>query len=548
MFTNSIGLLVNFIDFVYYPYTQSRMTWAVFDIISNQDNFSDLLGVFFRFYWFLVIIFIIFIFLWAKLYKLVKLKDYKIHSIKRYLAVSLVWLAIVTLVVVAGARGSDLKKRTRPINLVDATRHVKNILHADIVLNTPFTLIRTFKKNKFKNPHFLENNTANEIIHPIKRYDSDSLNKKNVVILILESFGREYLGAFNKGTAIKDYKSYTPFLDSLSQKSLIFPNAFANGRKSIHAMSSVLCGLPSFQVAFTSSPYAKQRIQSLVSELNGLGYDTSFFCGSLNGSMGFLGFANILGFDHYYGKDEFGDDSEFDGVWGIWDEPFFKYMGKTLSQKEEPFMATLFSTSSHHPFKVPKKYENSFDKGTLQIHKTLGYTDFALKQFFNSIKDKPWFQNTLFVITADHTNQTWYSEYKKPINRFAVPILFYDPNDDIAKQNDNLAQQIDIYPTILNAIGYKKPFFSLGRSLIDPQSKPFVITHNGNVFYVLGQKYICIFDGQKTIGFYHINDKELKNKLIRNADEDMLELEKHGKAFIQNYMSRVMERKLYYKP
>ncbi|GFR90875.1 phosphoglycerol transferase [Elysia marginata] len=313
-------------------------------------------------------------------------------------------------------------------------------------------------------------------------------------------------------------------------------------------MPSILCGIPSFDIAFTSSPYAKQHIQSLVSELNDLGYDTSFFHGAPNGSMGFLGFANILGFDHYYGKEEFGDDSQFDGVWGIWDEPFFNYMGKVLSQKQQPFMATLFSTSSHHPFHIPRQYEGKFDKGKLPIHQTVGYTDFALRSFFNTIRDKPWFEKTLFVITADHTNQIGYNEYKKPINRFAVPIIFYTPKGALSGEDMRLAQQIDIYPTILNIIGSEKPFFSLGESLLNSDSKPFVITHNGNIFYGLSEQYICVFDGQKALGFYDINDKGLQTNLIEIRSQDMTRLENFCKAFVQNYMNRIVERRLYYNP
>ena len=132
------------------------------------------------------------------------------------------------------------------------------------------------------------------------------------MIFILESFAREYNGAFNKGAKIKGYQGYTPFVDSLAQHSLIFTNAYANGWKSIHGMSSVIAGIPSFQNAFTSSPYPKQKIESLVSTLESQGYDTSFFHGAPNGSMGFLGFGNILGYDHYYGKTEFNNDAEFD--------------------------------------------------------------------------------------------------------------------------------------------------------------------------------------------------------------------------------------------
>ena len=177
----------------------------------------------------------------------------------------------------------------------------------------------------------------------MKNYNNPK-TKPNVVVFIVESFGREYIGAFNKNAKIPNYKSHAPFLDSLSQHSLIFTNAYANGRQSIHGMSSVLAGIPSFKDAFTSSPYPKQKIESLVSTLQSEGYDTSFFHGAPNGSMGFLGFGNILGYNHYYGKTEYNNDEDFDGVWGIWDEPFFQFFSKTLTTKKQPFMPRQVET------------------------------------------------------------------------------------------------------------------------------------------------------------------------------------------------------------
>src|SRR5690606_16437062 len=230
--------------------------------------------------------------------------------------------------------------------------------------------------------------------------------------------------------------------------SLIFSNAYANGSKSIHGMSSVLAGIPSFKNAFTSSSYSKQDIQSLVSTLDEMGYDTSFFHGAPNGSMGFLGFGNILGFEHYYGMKEYNNDTDFDGSWGIWDEPFFQFTKNTLDNKTEPFFSTIFTVSSHEPYIIPEKYEGKFPKGYRPMHQTVGYTDFAYKKFFEAAKKEPWFENTIFVITADHVNQIHYRDYYgKVMNRSAVPILFYKPDGTYVGDNKELAQQIDIYPT-----------------------------------------------------------------------------------------------------
>jgi len=553
---NLLGYATNFIDFGYYKFIYNRTTISEWDVVKNESNLWQMVFRFSYSYWHIFVLFCFLAWLWIFLYKKIKIKPEKYQKNKLlYVTTSVVCFLIVAALMVGGIRGGDFKKSTRPINLVDANRYVTNIHHADVILNTPFAIIRTINKNNFKALNFnISESEIEQLLSPIKSYPPQSKSKPNVVLFITESYGREYLGAFNKHRNIPDYQSFTPFLDSLANHSLIFSNAFANGRKSIHGMSSVLAGIPSFTDAYTSSPYAKQPVESLVSTLKSVGYDTSFFHGAPNGSMGFLGFSNILGFDHYYGKTEFNDDSQFDGFWGIWDEPFFQFMKTTLDQKQTPFMATIFTVSSHEPYVVPNQYKDLFPKGYLPMHKCVGYTDFAFRKFFEAAKKEPWFNNTIFIITADHGNQIYYDEYKKAVNRFAVPILFYDPNGKYVGENRDLAQQIDIYPTILQMVGYDKPFRSWGRSLVDETSNslsplpqpetPFVMNHDG-VFYRFSKgNYICIFDGEKAVGFYAIDDLSLRNNLITNKNKEMEALENHCKAFVQHYFDSIINKTL----
>jgi phosphoglycerol transferase MdoB-like AlkP superfamily enzyme len=478
------------------------------------------------------------------LYKKAKIKPIKEKLSLKYFVFSTVNLLLITTLSIGGIRG-DFKKSTRPINILDASRYVKNTSQSDLVLNTPFALIRTWDTNSFKKEYYMPKAESDRLLVPIKQYKNNPPTKPNIVIFILESFAREYNGAFNKDTKIPNYEGYTPYVDSLAQHSLIFTNAYANGWKSIHGVSSIIAGIPSFKDAFTSSPYPKQNIESLVSTLKGQGYDTSFFHGAPNGSMGFLGFGNILGYDHYYGKTEYNNDDDFDGVWGIWDEPFFQYFNKTLSQKKQPFMATLFSVSSHEPYKVPEKYEGKFPKGKVNINQCIGYTDFSLRRFFNAAKKQAWYKNTIFVLVADHGNTVAYDEYLKEFNRNTVPILFFTPNEKYVGVNNDWAQQIDIYPTLLDMIGYQKPFRSWGRSLIsDKQVPPFVIKYASNVYQFMEGNYICCFDGKKSVGFYDKDDKGMKNNLIKHKNHEMEAIELHCKAFIQDYMERIIDKRL----
>lgn len=542
--TNLLMYSANFVDFIYYRFTFSRSTRASLDTLENESNKMALLFNFMLNYWHVFFLFFALSYLWILLYKRTKLKHHEQKPTFKYFATSIAAFLLIITLCVGGIRG-DFKKSTRPINMLDASRYVQNAGQADVVLNTPFAIIRTWNANTFKKVNFLPKATIDSLLVPIKQYKNNPPTKPNIVVFILESFAREYIGVFNKDTKIPDYEGYTPFVDSLAQHSLIYTNAYANGWKSIHGMSSVIAGIPSFKDAFTSSPYPKQKIESLVSTLENEGYNTSFFHGAPNGSMGFLGFANILGYDHYYGKNEYNNDADFDGVWGIWDEPFFQFFNKTLTQKKEPFMATLFSVSSHQPYKVPEKFEGKFPKGKVNINQCIGYTDYALKRFFAEAKKQSWYKNTIFVLVADHGNTIAYDEYKKEFNKHTVPILFFTPTEKYVGVNDDWAQQIDIYPTLLDMIGYQKPFRSWGRSLIsDKQVAPFAVRHSANVYQFMSGNYICTMDDKKAVGFYDKNDKGMKKNLIgqRNAEMDALEL--RCKAFIQDYMERVVDKRL----
>ena len=393
--TNLVAYSTNFIDFIYYRYSFNRSTRASLDTLENESNKTLLFFDFLINYWHVFLLFFVLSFLWIWLYKKTKVADNREKPRVKYFLFSTVSFLLIVTLCIGGIRG-DFKKSTRPINILDASRYVKNPSQSDVVLNTPFAIIRTWDTNSFKKINLVSKAQVDSLLVPIKHYKNNPSTKPNIVIFIIESFGREYNGAFNKGTKIPGYKGYTPFVDSLAQHSLIYTNAYANGWKSIHGVSSVIAGIPSFQDAFTSSPYPKQKIESLVSTLKSEGYDTSFFHGAPNGSMGFLGFGNILGYDHYYGKTEYNNDDDFDGVWGIWDEPFFQYFNKTLTQKKQPFMGTIFTVSSHEPYKVPEKYEGKFPKGKVNINQCIGYTDMALRKFFASAKKEPWYKKHHF--------------------------------------------------------------------------------------------------------------------------------------------------------
>lgn len=549
--TNAIGYSLNFVDMVYYPFSKGRLTIGVRHLIENEQNKFLLFLEFAKDYWYIPLIFAVLMWLWIKLYRLVRISHFsRVQNRWRYVLGSIVGLLFSVAISVFLIRGGSFHRDLRPITIVDAMIEGHSAQQADLILNSTFSFFRTIGEDSFKLKNWLSSEEVQKRLNTQKQYHRKVDKQPNIVVFILESFAKEYIGCVNQNTKIKDFQSYTPFLDSLSQYGFVFDNAYANGYKSIHGMPSVLAGIPSFKDAFSTSPYVKQEITSAVSIANELGYDTSFFHGATNGSMGFLGFSNILGFKHYFGRTEYNDESGYIGVWGIPDEPFLQYMEKQLSQRPTPFFATVFTLSSHHPFKVPPAHQNRFNTGKIPMHNVIMYSDFALKRFFEEAKKEPWFNNTIFVFTADHTSEKYYPEYRKISAYDDVPIIFYSPNPELISpgRSHQLAQQIDIYPTLVDLMGYNKPFRSWGRSLLSGKDEKNIIIHyaSAGVFVVNTDKYTYLFDGEKVTEIYAASDREMKHNLkgeVYNTEEvqnDIADI----KAFIQDYMDRIIHHKL----
>ena len=542
---NAFFLSLNFIDFAYYRFNQNRLMNNFLEVIKFESNKIDLLIHFTWVYLHLIILFFAMLYLLALAYKRLKIYPIIIENYWRYgLSSFLLFFGSITLFVL-GARGGDFKKSTRPITLIDAMDNVRTPQQADVVLSSAFTLLKTLGQDNFnKSKDRFTNLEIEKELNTIKEYPpSGRFEKKpNIIIFILESMGREYWGALNETYDIPNYKGYTPFLDSLARHSLIFPNGFATSRKSIHGMPSILAGIPSFETSYASSLYSRQKVGSVVSVAKELDYQTSFFHGAANGSMGLLGFSNILGFDNYYGRAEFNNDLEFDGSWGIWDEPFLGYVKSVLDQQRTPFLSSVFTITSHEPYIIPKDYEGKFDKGHLPMHQCVGYTDHALRKFFEASKTSDWFENTIFIFTADHSNQTYFPFYEKTVNRFANPLMIFKSNSELKGVDMKLASHLDIFPTVADLIDYPKPFKSWGRSLVSNQNhEPFVINYfSGGSYFMMNENLICVHNGNNAIGFYNVKDKNMENNLIRNKTQEMIDLENKCSMFLEDYFESLM--------
>ena len=450
---------------------------------------------------------------------------------------------------IGGIRGG-FTTAVRPITISNANQYAKRPTDAALVLNTPFALIRTIDTNVFVVPTYFDSTAEMEKVYtPIHTPQASlgtQLSTKNVVILIVESFGREYIGALNRDLDGGKYKGYTPFVDSLIARSITFSHSYCNGRKSIDGMPSILSSIPMFVEPFFLTPASMNDMTGLAGILGNEGYETAFFHGAENGSMGFQAFAQKTGFQHYYGRTEYeasqGKD-DFDGTWAIWDEPFLQYFANEMSNMKQPFMTALFTASSHHPFAIPEQYKSKYPEDHLPIHKCIRYTDHAIEQFFNTAQKKPWFNNTIFVLTSDHTNQSDHAEYQTDLGGFCSPIIIYEPGREPQLQ-DKIAQQIDILPTVLGMLGYQKPYFGFGIDLLNtPSEETWAVNYLNGIYQYVKYGYVLQFDGSQAKAVYSLDDRMMKQNLKGKVDVQA-KMERELKAVIQQYMERMTQDRL----
>jgi phosphoglycerol transferase MdoB-like AlkP superfamily enzyme len=546
--TNGIALAMNGMDFVYYKFVDKRATADVFQTFENETN---LVKLFFRFlydYWpaTLFTIFLWFLMVW--LYNKVKIKKPENVNKVAYWAVNILIIPLVIALVIGAARGG-YKHSTRPITISNATRYVETPRDVAIVLNTPFSILRTFDKKPLINYKFFDDDELKALYNPHYVPDNNKpFQYNNVVVIILESFAREYIGSLNPELEGGKYEGYTPFIDSLIKVSLTFDVSLANGKKSIDAIPSVLSSVPSLETPYIISHYANNQINGLPGLLKEKGYYSAFFHGAPNGSMGFDSFTKMAGFDDYFGLDQYPNKADFDGMWGVWDEPFFKFFAEKLNTFKQPFMAAIFSVSSHHPFKVPEKYKGKFKKGPAPILEVIGYSDFALKEMFHEMSLMPWFNNTLFVLTADHTNESVHKEFQNNFGAYCVPIIFYKPGSDLKGMKHRIAQQIDIMPTILNYLNYDKEYIAFGNNLLDDSYESFAFNTNGTTYNLYMKDHILEMVDNKPVGFFNFKtDHFLENNLLGKEQDLEKQMEDKQKAIIQTYNSRLIENNMVVK-
>lgn len=516
---NAVSIVaLNLADCVYFRYTQKRLT-ADELFFTHNNNSLQLIGQFMAENWYLVVVaaMLVALLVWGYGRKVAG------QSILRrgwvYYAGGTVLLALVAGACLAGIRGG-VTRMTRPITLSNATLYTADSGKANLILSNPFCILRTIGSGsvtyqKYFSPeelarlftpvHRPAENTADSTANNTTVGSAVNLAGRNVVVFIMESMSAEHSAHLMPELyAEREQKGFTPFLDSLMRNGLCFTQMYANGSRSIQAMPAILGSIPSFKTPFVLMPQSLGTSRQLPAMLREQGYATSFFCGSERGSMGFGAYARSAGVDRLVSREDYearhGTD-DFDGYWGIWDEPFLQFMGEELARTPEPFFSSLFTLSSHHPFVVPARYEDVLPAGYTRIHRGVAYDDLAFRHFFERFGDSEWFARTVFVFVADHVSSEKLAPQTRtfPDNMHIMGFI-YTPDGALQGQVSSVVQQADIMPTVLGLLGNTEPYFAFGRDVLNEPEKPrWSVSYEGR-FQAVTDRYLLTLD-DKASGF-----------------------------------------------
>ena len=529
----------NLADTVYFRYTQKRFT-ADEVFFADNDNSLQLVGKFMAENWYLVLLWIALIALLAWGYRRKVREESLFNRGWAYYIGNTAVLAAAVGLSIAGVRGG-MTRMTRPITLSNATLYTADSGKANLILSNPFCILRTIGSAgsvKYKK-HFAPEELARRFTPVHQPADSAAVNLagRNVVVFIMESMSAEHSAYLCPEVyADREVKGFTPFLDSLMQNGLVFKRMYANGTRSIQAMPSVLGSIPSFRTPFVLMPQSLGESRQLPAMLADKGYATLFFCGSEHGSMGFGAYARSAGVERLVSREDYEarhGTGDFDGYWGIWDEPFLQFMGEELAATPEPFFATLFTLSSHHPFVVPEQYAATLPDGYTRIHKGVAYDDQAFRRFFHRFGGEEWFRRTIFVFVADHVSSEKFAEKTRsyPGNMHIVGFI-HTPDGALQGEVREVTQQLDIMPTVLGLTGNTEPYFAFGRDVLnEPQRPRWSVSYDGKFRALTGEGTVVLDDS----GY------EVQECQATPAADSLMQ---SFRALIQQYYSHI-ERKSY---
>lgn len=481
------------VDMVYFQFVHRHLSNEILVIGNDVHIIVDMM----KEYFYLLILFIFYaIALFMIFKKIINLPlTYQSSSKARESIV----LVLVCIFVIFSIRGKIFEK---PFNMPDAFV-VNKIASGNLALNGFYTLYRTITaKNKI--PTFYEPkeaiDTTKKILssehfrfidenYPLMRSNiKENIAPKtpNIVIVLLESWSAEFIDSFTHNNL-----GLTPHFDEIANKGLIFENFYSNGQRSIEAITTLLTGIPvlkGFNYIGDGLELSNLSYLGILAKENG--YNTLAMQSSNRSSYRVDSVTKMAGFDAYYGAEDMPDSGKENkkSRFGTWDGNMFRFLHQKLTQQQEPFLAFTFTATTHSPFVTPGIQWERFPHNTTTnfgFFNTLIYADEQLGEFMQACEKEPWFANTIFIFTADHTKGATKEanalSAKHPFENMHIPLVIYAPHFFKPQRIQTIGSHASIIPTLVDLLKWHGNFTALANSLFDPSSEEFAICVQGNV-------------------------------------------------------------------
>ncbi|HEY6011968.1 MAG TPA: LTA synthase family protein, partial [Nitrospirota bacterium] len=343
--------------------------------------------------------------------------------------------------------------------------------------------------------------------------------KLNVIVIVEESLSAEYLGAFGNTSGL------TPNLDRLADQSLLFRHLYATGTRTVRGLEAITLSLPPLPGLSLIKRPNNENFFSWGSLMRSRGYDTKFIYAGHGYFDNMNYFFGHNGFDTVDRTDFSDNEITFSNAWGVCDEDLFKKVIREADRSQaarKPFFSMVMTTSNHRPFTYPA--------GKIDVLSGTGraggvkYADYAIGRLIEQAKRRPWFEDTLIVIVADHCAGSA-GKTELPVKRYEIPLLVYAPSHVRPGKIDTLASQIDIAPTILGLLNMSYRTKFLGKDILKmapSQERAFISTYQ-QLGFIKGDK-LLIMGPQKHLAGYAFDRTDGTVRSITPADADITEM------------------------
>ncbi|MCY9816187.1 LTA synthase family protein [Vibrio alginolyticus] len=349
---------------------------------------------------------------------------------------------------------------------------------------------------------------------------------KNLVILLQESLGAQFVGALG-GLPL------TPNLDELMKEGWQFTQMYATGTRSVRGIEAVTTGFPpSPSRAVVKLSKSQTGFFTIADLLKAQGYNTQFIYGGEANFDNMKTFFFGNGFDQIVEEDDYNNPS-FVGSWGVSDEDLYNKANEEferLSKSDKPFFSLVFTSSNHSPYEYPKGKIEPYDSGHMTRNNAVKYSDYALGTFFEKAKKSSYWDDTIFIVIADHDARVSGANLV-PVKHFHIPALILGKGIQ-PRKDDRIANNIDMPPTLLSLIGVDAKTPMIGRDLTKPlarEDERAMMQYDKNFGYLTRDNLVVLSPGEKVSTLtYDFKDQTMKPLEV---DESIIERAKANALF-----------------